>query len=92
MRSTSGGAKFTGRRFKQDQDHVISIDMGEYIDGMTDYRMPRERARQEKEKLTAAEHRALRGMNGQVQWVVRRLLRKCGFEASRLAGQMTQRR
>eukprot|EP00959_Pyramimonas_sp_CCMP1952_P138560 2900199-Pyramimonas_sp.AAC.1 len=84
------GATFTGRRFKQDEDYVITIDMDEYIDGMTDYRMPRERAKQEKELLTAAEHRALRGMNGQVQWVVRLLLHKYSFEASRLAGQMSK--
>eukprot|EP00959_Pyramimonas_sp_CCMP1952_P222752 4656879-Pyramimonas_sp.AAC.1 len=50
--------------------------------------MPRERAKQDNELLTAAEHRALRGTNGQVQWLARLLLHICSFEASRLAGQM----
>eukprot|EP00959_Pyramimonas_sp_CCMP1952_P359828 7534505-Pyramimonas_sp.AAC.1 len=53
------GATSAGRRFKQDKDYVITIDMVNYIDGVTDYRMPRERAKQDKELLTAAEHRAL---------------------------------
>eukprot|EP00959_Pyramimonas_sp_CCMP1952_P389132 8153366-Pyramimonas_sp.AAC.1 len=66
----------------QDKDYAITIDM--------DNRMPRERAKQEKELLTAAEHRAIRGMNGQVQWVVRLLLHTHSFEASRLAGQMSK--
>eukprot|EP00959_Pyramimonas_sp_CCMP1952_P273699 5720709-Pyramimonas_sp.AAC.1 len=64
--------------------------MDMYIDVMTDYRMPRDRAEQEKELLTAAEYRAPRGMNGQIQWVVRLLLLKCSCEASRLAGQMSK--
>eukprot|EP00959_Pyramimonas_sp_CCMP1952_P268331 5610444-Pyramimonas_sp.AAC.1 len=64
--------------------------MDNYIDAMTEHRMPREIATQEKELLTAAKHRALRGMNGQDQWVARRLLHKYSFEASRLAGQMSK--
>ena len=90
LQSTPGGATFTGRHFRQDQDYVITIDMDECIDGMTDCRMPRERAEQEKELLAAAEHRALRGMSGQVLWAVRLLLHRYSFEASRLAGQMSK--
>eukprot|EP00959_Pyramimonas_sp_CCMP1952_P201997 4223866-Pyramimonas_sp.AAC.1 len=74
----------------RDRDCVILTDMDNDIDAMTDYRMPREWANQEKELLTSAEHRALRGMSGQVQWVVRLLLHKYSFEASRLAGQMSK--
>eukprot|EP00959_Pyramimonas_sp_CCMP1952_P180440 3773109-Pyramimonas_sp.AAC.1 len=64
--------------------------MDNYINAREKYRMPRERAKQEKELLTAAEHRTLRGMNGQVQRVVRLLPHKCSCEASRLAGQMSK--
>eukprot|EP00959_Pyramimonas_sp_CCMP1952_P468162 9492753-Pyramimonas_sp.AAC.1 len=40
-----------------------------------------------KELPVAAEHRAQRGMNGQVQWVARLPLHACIFVASRLTDQ-----
>eukprot|EP00959_Pyramimonas_sp_CCMP1952_P074321 1553072-Pyramimonas_sp.AAC.1 len=38
LQNASGVAAFTGRRFQQDKSYAITIDMGNYIDTMTDYR------------------------------------------------------
>eukprot|EP00959_Pyramimonas_sp_CCMP1952_P393677 8249088-Pyramimonas_sp.AAC.1 len=79
LQNAPEGATLTGRRFQQDKDNAITIDMDNYIDAMTNCRMPHDRAKQDNELLTAAEHRAVRGMNGQFQWVVRLLLHKMQF-------------
>eukprot|EP00959_Pyramimonas_sp_CCMP1952_P064469 1346123-Pyramimonas_sp.AAC.1 len=63
LQNTPEEATFTGRRFQQNKDYAINIVMGNYLDAMTDYRMPREKAKQDKELLTAAEtERFFRGI------------------------------
>eukprot|EP00959_Pyramimonas_sp_CCMP1952_P042025 878760-Pyramimonas_sp.AAC.1 len=65
LQDTPEGATYLHREgFKLNQDYAIPIDMDEHVGGVTDYRMPRERA-EKKGQLTRSEHRALRDMGGQ---------------------------
>ena len=57
---------------------------------MTDFRMGRERAKQVESPLTPGEHRALRGLNGQIQWACRMVTYEVAFAASKLAGAMAK--
>ena len=61
----SEGAPFAWRRFTLEKEHSISVVAEELIDGPTDYRFSRARARQGNDSLTRAESRALRGTSGQ---------------------------
>lgn len=77
---------FNGRRFKQAAGYAVTIDMDEYRSTMTDYRMTRERHKQDQSPLTPSEHRALRGINGQIQWARTMIAYENAFAASKLAG------
>ena len=69
----------------------MSVGMDEYVDRLAADKLSRQRTKQDNESLTPPNHRTVRGMNGQVQQVVRLLLHSRIFEASRLAGQMSCR-
>ena len=77
--------KFSRRRYVQESDYSISIDMDEYVQELQLYRMTQLRARQESLECTPQEHRRFRGMMGQLQWYVRMQ----GFEEAFPVSKMT---
>lgn len=78
---------FTGRVFKQGADYNIDINMDTYVMEVTAFRLSR--WQQLKECFAENEHRQVRALNGQIQWVARMNSDGRAFAASELAGALS---
>ena len=76
---------FCGREYNQHQNGTVEVTMAKYIKAMTPYRVPRHRAAAPDSKLTPVEHRGLRAVVGQLQWVARMMCFEEAFSTSLVA-------
>jgi hypothetical protein len=80
------GLTYCGRHYVQDSgDFTVKVDMIGYAKQLSTVEMSRTRRAEEDSPLTPKEHRALRGLGGQVAWLGRQGNPRPSFRASRLA-------
>ena len=83
-----GRVKFCGKSYKQFSDFTVEVDVDDYINNMTPYKLSREKLKQRNRALTAEELRAFRGILGQLQWYARIAGYDLQFAVSQLASQL----
>jgi hypothetical protein len=80
--------KFCGRSCRQLADHIIEIDVDDYVNFMSPYRVSREKLKPRDPALSPDELRAFRGILGQLQWNARIAGYDLQFAVSQLASQL----
>ena len=81
--------KFCGKCYKQNADFSVEVDCMDYVAGMSDYKISRDRAKMKESTLTAFEMKAFRGLLGQLQWFCRIAGYEVNFAVSQLASKMS---
>lgn len=86
---TDEGLVYCGRRFRQQENFDVDIDMELYCNNLKIAPMGRSRRSEDTSKLRPDEWHQLRGNGGQAQWVSRMGLPEVAFKTSKLASSYT---